>query len=143
MSIDKTIIPNEPADFTPTLGNYRTLQPFRYWCQKVLPLLYDDCLSYYELLFNVVDYLNKTMEDVETLNGDVTNINKEYEELLNYDNNYFSTLDVQEEINNKLDVMACDGCLSILLKAIVGNNSLTSFVNSTSDLNNTLLVYVL
>ena len=143
MSIDKTIIPNEPADFTPTLGNYRTLQPFRYWCQKVLPLVYDDSLSYYELLCKVVDYLNKTMEDVETLHGDVTNIHKAYEELQNYVNNYFSTLDVQEEINNKLDVMASDGSLSILLKAIVGNNSLPTFVNSTSDMTNTLLVYVL
>ena len=27
------------------------LSPFRLWCQKVLPLVYDDSLSYYELLF--------------------------------------------------------------------------------------------
>jgi hypothetical protein len=143
MSINKTITPNDPADFTPTLGNYRTLQPFRYWCQKVLPLVYDDSLSYYELLCKVVDYLNKSMEDVETLHGDVTNIHKAYVELQNYVNNYFSTLDVQEEINNKLDGMASDGSLSILLKAIIGNNSLPTFVNSTSDMTNTLLVYVL
>ena len=143
MSIDKTITPNDPADFTPTLGNYRTLQPFRYWCQKVLPLVYDDSLSYYELLCKVVDYLNKTMEDVETLHGDVTNIHKAYVELQSYVNNYFSTLDVQKEINKKLDGMASDGSLSILLKAIIGNNSLPTFVNSTSDMTNTLLVYVL
>ena len=143
MDIDKTITPNGPADFTPTLGNYKPLQPFRYWCQKVLPLVYDDSLSYYELLCKVVDYLNKAMEDVETLHGDVTNIHKAYEELQNYVNNYFSTLDVQKEINNKLDVMASDGSLSILLKAIIGNNSLPTFVNSTSDMTNTLLVYVL
>ena len=143
MSIDKTITPNDSADFTPTLGNYRTLQPFRYWCQKVLPLVYDDSLSYYELLCKVVDYLNKTMEDVETLHGDVTNIHQAYVELQSYVNNYFSTLDVQEEINKKLDVMASDGSLSILLKAIIGNNSLPKFVDSTSDMTNTLLVYVL
>ena len=143
MSIDKTITPNDPADFTPTLGNYRTLQPFRYWCQKVLPLVYDDSLSYYELLCKVVDYLNKAMEDVETLHGDVTNIHKAYVELQSYVNNYFSTLDVQKEINNKLDGMASDGSLSTLLKAIIGNNSLPTFVNSTSDMTNTLLVYVL
>lgn len=143
MSIDKTITPNDQADFTPTLGNYKTLQPFRYWCQKVLPLVYDDSLSYYELLCKVVDYLNKSMEDVETLHGDVTNIHKAYVELQSYVNNYFSTLDVQKEINNKLDVMASDGSLSTLLKAIIGNNSLPTFVNSTSDMTNTLLVYVL
>lgn len=103
MSNVRSITPLPPADFTPQLGNYRTLQPFRYWCQKVLPLVYDDSLSYYELLCKVVDYLNKTMEDVETLHGDVTNLHIAYEELQSYVNNYFSSLDVQEEINNKLD----------------------------------------
>ena len=111
----KSITPLPPADFTPELGNYKTLQPFKYWCQKVLPLVYDDSLSYYELLCKVVDYLNKTMEDVETLQGDVTNLHVAYDELQSYVNNYFSTLDVQEEINNKLDELASSGRLDVLL----------------------------
>lgn len=111
MNDERTIKPNSPADFTPQLGDYKTLQPFRYWCQKVLPLVYDDSLSYYELLCKVVDYLNKTMSDVETLNGDVVNLHKAYEELQSYVNDYFSSLDVQEEINNKLNQMASDGTL--------------------------------
>ena len=89
MSDERTIKPNAPADFTPQLGDYKTLQPFRYWCQKVLPLVYDDSLSYYELLCKVVDYLNKTMEDVEALHGDVTNLHTAYEQLQNYVNAYF------------------------------------------------------
>ena len=105
----KSITPNAPADFTPTLGNYKSLQPFRYWCQKVLPLVYDDSLSYYELLCKVVDYLNKTMEDVEILHGDVTGLHTAYVELQSYVNNYFNTLDVQKEIDIKLDEMAKDG----------------------------------
>lgn len=113
---ERTIKPNAPSDFTPQLGVYKTLQPFRYWCQKVLPLVYDDSLSYYELLCKVVDYLNKTMEDVETLHSDVTSLHTAYNELQSYVNNYFSTLDVQKEINNKLDQMANDGTLNILLQ---------------------------
>lgn len=111
-------------NITPELGDYKTLQPFRYWCQKVLPLAYDDSLSYYELLCKVVDYLNKTMEDVETLHGDVTNLHTAYEELQSYVNNYFNTLDVQEEIDNKLNTMASDGTLSRLLGgyAVMYNN---------------------
>lgn len=112
----KSITPNEPANFTPEMGNYKALQPFRYWCQKVLPLVYDDSLSYYELLCKVVDYLNKTMEDVETLHGDVTNLHTAYEELQSYVNNYFSTLDVQVEINNKLDSMAESGELYEIIR---------------------------
>lgn len=111
---DRTITPLPPADFTPEMGDYKTLQPFRYWCQKVLPLVYDDSLSYYELLCKVVDFLNKTMEDVETLHGDVTNLHKAYVELQSYVNNYFSSLDVQKEINNKLDELFSSGKLDNL-----------------------------
>lgn len=46
------------------IRDYHALRPFRFWCQKVLPLVYDDSLSYYELLCKVVDYLNKTREDL-------------------------------------------------------------------------------
>lgn len=116
MSKVKSITPLPPADFTPELGNYKTLQPFRYWCQKVLPLVYDNSLTYYELLCKVVDYLNKTMEDVETLCGDVTNLHIAYEQLQNYVNMYFSSLDVQQEINNKLDEMVKDGTFDVILK---------------------------
>lgn len=112
----RSITPNDPANFTPTLGVYKDLQPFRAWCQKVLPLVYDDSLSYYELLCKTIDYLNKTMEDVGTLEGDITNLHKAYEQLQDYVNNYFNTLDVQEEINNKLDQMANNGTLNILLQ---------------------------
>ena len=135
MSDERTIKPNTPADFTPQLGDYKTLQPFRYWCQKVLPLVYDDSLSYYELLCKVVDYLNKAMEDVETLHGDVTSLHTAYTELQNYVNNYFSTLDVQTEINNKLDSMAKDGSLTNLIKAYIDplvneqNNKITVLEN--------------
>ena len=110
-----SITPNPPADFEPQRGNYTELRPFRYWCQKVLPLVYDDSLSYYELLGKVVDYLNKTMGDVETLNRDVTSIYASFGELQEYVNNYFSSLDVQEEIDNKLDEMAEDGTLSNII----------------------------
>lgn len=135
MSDERTIKPNAPADFTPQLGDYKALQPFRYWCQKVLPLVYDDSLSYYELLCKVVDYLNKTMEDVETLHEDVTSLRSAYEELQSYVNNYFATLDVQEEINNKLDSMAKDGTLTNLIRAYIDplineqNNKITVLEN--------------
>lgn len=135
MSDERTIIPNPPADFTPQLGDYKTLQPFRYWCQKMLPLVYDDSLSYYELLCKVVDYLNKAMEDVETLHGDVTSLLSTYVKLQSYVNNYFSTLDVQEEINNKLDSMAKDGSLTNLIRAYIDplineqNNKITVLEN--------------
>ena len=130
------IKPLPPAGYTPASGNYNTLQPFRFWCQKVLPLVYDDSLSYYELLCKVVDYLNKTMEDVETLHGDVTNLHEAYEKLQEYVNIYFSTLDVQNEINNKLDNMAKSGELFNLIEPLFinFNNDLTELKNRVDNL---------
>lgn len=34
------------------------LKTFRFWSQHVLPLVYDDSLSYYEVLCKCVDYVN-------------------------------------------------------------------------------------
>lgn len=39
----------------------------RFWCQKVLPLVYDDSLSYYELLNKVVLHLNQNTENINQL----------------------------------------------------------------------------
>ena len=114
-----SIVPNPNADFSPAGGVYTELKPFRFWCQKVLPLVYDDSLSYYELLCKVVDYLNKTMEDVDNAVTEVTALHTAYDQLEAYVNDYFSTLDVQQEINNKLDAMAEDGSLSTLISPFV------------------------
>ena len=115
MSKTRTITPNPPADFVPSKNDVSYLRPFRVWCQKVLPLVYDDSLSYYELLCKVVDYLNKTMEEVNQLGVDVSNLFNAFQQLQDYVNNYFDSLDVQEEINNKLDQMAQDGTLAALM----------------------------
>ena len=123
----RTITPNDPADFTPTREPQIPLRPFRYWCQKVLPLVYDDSLSYYELLCKVVDYLNKTMEDVSNMDTDVTNLLNAYNQLQEYVNNYFSTLDVQEEINNKLDELVNSGRLDIMLSTFIPYVTLEMF----------------
>lgn len=114
MGIEK----KDPANFSPSVEIPAKVDSFRFWCQKVLPLVYDDSLSYYELLCKVVNYLNNTIADVNTLGTDVDNLNKAYNELQSYVNDYFSTLNVQDEINNKLDVMAQDGSLSALIQPL-------------------------
>ena len=111
------------ANYTPNLGEYTELTPFRYWCQKVLPLVYDDSLSYYELLCKVLDYLNKTMHDVDTLHGDVVNLHTAYKKLQEYVNSYFDNLDVQEEINKKLDKMASDGSLLTIISPTISDET--------------------
>lgn len=136
----RDIVKKDPANFTPTLGNYTDLQPFRFWCQKVLPLVYDDSLSYYELLCKLVDYLNKTMEDVGVLEGDVTGLYEAYKKLQGYVNDYFSTLDVQEEINNKLNAMTENGTLSNLISVYVKTSP--QYATNTSEMTDKTVLYI-
>lgn len=42
-----------------------SFKPFRAWCQHVLPLVYDDSLSYMELLNKVIAYINSFGEYLE------------------------------------------------------------------------------
>lgn len=97
------------------------LRPFRFWCQKVLPLVYDDELSYYELLCKVVNYLNKVIENINELSENFNELVKMFNTLKNYVDNYFKNLDVQKEINKKLDEMVKDGTFA----KVFGNYFLT------------------
>ena len=124
------------ANYTPNMGEYTELRPFRYWCQKVLPLVYDDSLSYMELLCKVVDYLNKTMHDVDTLHTDVVQLHAAYIQLQQYVNMYFENLDVQPEIDKKLDKMAESGALLNIIKPSVideVNNWLSEHIKNPTN----------
>lgn len=114
MDLLKTITPNPPADFSPIINTGR-INSFRAWCQSVIPLVYDNSLSYYELLCKLIDYLNKVISNLNEVNQDIEKLHIAYNLLQDYVNNYFANLDVQEEINKKLDEMAASGELSQLL----------------------------
>lgn len=100
-------------EHTDNLEEYKPLSPFKFWCQKVLPLVYDDSLSYYELLCKIVDYLNKTINDLNIATNDINNLHKAYDELQNYVNNYFNNINLQEEVNNWLDSAISTGKLQL------------------------------
>lgn len=108
-----------PADFTPQLAGYTGQGAFRFWCQKVLPIVYDDSLSYYELLNKIVVYLNNVISDVSAVETNVLNLYHAYSDLQAFVNDFFSNLSVDEEINNKLDAMAEDGTLSALIEPFI------------------------
>lgn len=56
---------------------YNNLEHFRFWCQKILPLVYDDSLSYYEILCKVVDYINKLIDDDKAIIENVNELKNE------------------------------------------------------------------
>ena len=109
-------------NFLPDMKGYTGQKPFRFWCQTVLPLVYDDSLSYYELLNKVVFYLNNAISDVSAVEDNVTALLEAYKDLEDYVDNYFSSLDYQTEIDNKLDEMAADGSLNAIIAPVIATN---------------------
>ena len=53
------------------------LETFKFWCFKVLPLVYDDSLSYYEVLCKVIDYINKLIEQDKVFGDEIAKLKKE------------------------------------------------------------------
>ena len=52
------------------VNNYalHNVETLRFWCRKVLPLVYDDSLSYYEVLCKVVAKLNEVIDNEDAQN---------------------------------------------------------------------------
>ena len=74
-----------------------------------------DALTNYQLISKVVEFLNKVISSQNEVITVTNNLQDAFINLQNYVENYFDNLDVQEEINNKLDAMAEDGTLAQLL----------------------------
>lgn len=64
---------------------------FRYWCYKVLPLVYDDSLSYYEVLCKIVDYINNMIEEDKSYVEDIEELKAEMKEVQTWIDNFDTT----------------------------------------------------
>lgn len=95
------------------------------YCQLVLPTVYDDSLSYYECLCKLTKTVNNVIDGMNELDKGYSELKAEFAKLSDYVNNYFSNLDIQAEINNKLDGMAESGELSNILNSYISFKFLT------------------
>lgn len=64
------------------------MEAFRYWCYKVLPLVYDDSLSYYETLCRVVKYINDLIAQDKIIGNDLTEIKNDITTIQNWIDNF-------------------------------------------------------
>ena len=64
------------------------LEKFRFWCQKVLPLVYDDSLSYYEVLCKVVEYINNLIEQDKVFADDIAELQTELAQVQEWIDNF-------------------------------------------------------
>ena len=83
----------------------------KFWCYKVLPLVYDDSLSYYELLCKVVSKLNELIEKyasfddmVEEIQSAIDALQKQIDE---FDTTYIEKL-IKDKLANMIYVWISD-----------------------------------
>ena len=55
----------------------KNLPYFRFWCYKVLPLAYDNSLSYYEVLCKVVQYINELIDQDKIFGDELARLSQE------------------------------------------------------------------
>lgn len=75
-----------PANFDPILKKYDGIPYLRFWCQKVLPAVYDQSLSYYEVLCKLAAFLNKMVEELEKMQDNIDALHKAYKDLQDWVN---------------------------------------------------------
>ena len=61
---------------------------FRFWCYKVIPLVYDNSLSYYEVLCKVVKYINELIESDKEIVEEVDKLKEELQVVQDWIDNF-------------------------------------------------------
>lgn len=108
------------------------LRPFTRFCMSIgaVPSSYLAGLTIEEQLLWFCSYLEKQVIPAVNNNGEaVEELQNLFTELQTYVTNYFDNLDVQEEINNKLDEMAESGELAEAVSQILDLNPIITFDN--------------
>lgn len=110
--------------------NVGYVSPLKRICMTIgeLPSSYLETMTYYEMLVWFTKYLKETL--IPTINNNaeaVSELQTLYEELRVYVNNYFDNLDVQDEIDNKLDAMAESGQLTDIIAQYLGLAGMITF----------------
>ena len=96
---------------------------------KTIPTAFENSMSYYDTLCVLYNYLQNEILPATNENIELTKQLKEYVE------HYFDNLDVQEEINNKLDEMADSGELADIIAAYIQLKGILAY-DTVADLKN-------
>lgn len=129
------------------MNKIENLKPFPKFCCSIgyIPTSYKVAMTYEEQLFWLCDFLKNVVIPTVNQNGQaVEELQNLYVELKSYVDNYFENLDIQEEINNKLDEMASSGQLAdiiaqyLQLAGVLAYDTLNDMKNATNLVNGSI-----
>ena len=107
-------------------------KPFTAYMQKVIPLAFNESLSYYEQLCLILNYIkNKITPSLNTLIDEYSDVVNSVEKLEKYIDDYFNSEDFNNKIttaiDTKLNAMANSGELENIITAYLKLNALICF----------------
>lgn len=116
---------------------YTNLTPFKWYVLENFPFIEADfdAVTNWQLFCKLGKEMNKIINSVNASGQQVENLTTAFNNLQNYVNNYFDNLDIQEEVNNKLDQMAQSGELTELLTAYLNLKCILAF-DTVEDMSN-------
>ena len=127
--------------------NYNILTPFKRWTIQNFPFIEEDfdAITNYQLLCKIVEYLNKINENEKELEKVNNELIDAFINLKDYVDDYFENLDIQTEIDNKLDEMAESGQLAdiiaqyIELAGVLAYNTVADMKEATNIVNGSIM----
>lgn len=91
------------------------METLKFWCYHAIPLVYDDSLSYYEVLCKVKDYINNIINDLSITNDEIQELRKDVDGIMSgtidsYIEQYVSDwfTDNQPDLVSKIDNLMAD-----------------------------------
>lgn len=82
---------------------------FKFWCQSVLPLVYDDSLSYYEVLAKVGQYINNLIDSDKEISDKVEDIRTDLDEVSEKVDSYSTAKYAEKVIRESIATMVMFG----------------------------------
>lgn len=123
--------------------NYKNLTPFKWFVLENFPFIEADfdALTNWQLFCKIGKEINKIINSVNLTGEQIETLTNAFNDLQDYVNNYFTNLNIQNEINNKLDQMAEDGTLAnIINQEIFGelNNNINNLQIGLNNVENSI-----
>lgn len=121
---------------------YKNLAPFKWFVLENFPFIEADfdALTEWQLFCKIGKEINKIIDSQNIVGEQAENLTNAFNNLKNYVDDYFKNLDVQDEINNKLNEMAQDGTLQEIIAEYLNTKSLLGFDNVSDMINSENLI---
>ena len=119
---------------------YKNLSPFKWFVLENFPFIEADfdALTEWQLFCKIGKEINKIINSQNIVGEQAETLTNAFNTLKNYVDNYFNNLDVQDEINNKLNDMVEQGTLQEIIadylnsKAIFGYDNVNDMKQATN-----------